>query len=513
MRRFISTLILAGLVVTAFAQAPFTIARPADGSKVKEVVRVQIPKGAIPTGAYIGVFVNGKFVEALVPDAVGNFYVYELDTKARGIQDGPATIKVVMYQDTGSGSRKVDESEVEVTVENSASIAIPDEGLLLRYRFQPGAEYIYDLNQRVSFSQINTAQAQMGSRASETIMESEAFRMAYEVVNRFPDGDGLIRMQPLPQKGKPRAFLRTVQDPNGRYFQLYEMHPLYMRVSPTGLERFGSAPIYYPMEGSSAESRTDLFAAYPLPTLPERRQRPGDSWQTRFQLGALDMNNLREQEKITEQIIARGEFVRVEWEMGHPCALIRHTLDVGARSTEGQQAASQLASGQRINEAQKIVENIWFALDKGMVIRLDRELTFDTRIQAAAPAAGGGAGQGGFGGGPGGGPSMAGASGAGGGGAAGANRIGPGGSNDFRQGIGQPPGGYQGGPGGPPGGPPRGGFGPGSAPPPPGGPGGGVGQMGGPGAGGFGRGAGRATGGNQTMIQRVVLLQSFRLAN
>ena len=45
MKRWIGSLALACVAGAAFAQAPFTIVRPADESKVREKVRIEIYRG------------------------------------------------------------------------------------------------------------------------------------------------------------------------------------------------------------------------------------------------------------------------------------------------------------------------------------------------------------------------------------------------------------------------------------------------------------------------------------
>src|SRR5687768_1320852 len=118
MKRSLACIALTVLTVLAWAQAPFTIVRPADGAKVRETIRVQIPKGSIPEGSYVGIFVGGKFVEATILDLNGKYYEYLLDTKKRGIGDGPVKLEVVLYSDFGDKPRVVDRSSVNVTVSN-----------------------------------------------------------------------------------------------------------------------------------------------------------------------------------------------------------------------------------------------------------------------------------------------------------------------------------------------------------------------------------------------------------
>jgi len=384
MKRSLATLLTLASAAIIWAQAPFTIVRPADGSKVREVVRVQIPKGSIPDNAYVGIYVGGKFVEATILDLRGNFYEYRLDTKVRQIPDGNVKLEVVLYSDFGDKPRIVDRSSVNVTVSNVASIPIPDEGLLLRYKFIPSTELSYSIEERTSISTISVNQARAGGRAALLPIDSDKFRMLYAFDNRYTNGDGLVRMQVLPTKGKDSAILRTVQDPEGRIFMDYEMHPLYMRISNTGREKFGSVPLYVALEGTAGEpARTDLFAVMPLPTLPEKRVRPGDRWEAGISLGKLSLDNLFEVNSLTQTQVARGELLGVEWESGHPCAKIKYSIAAGMGGRTGRQGIG--------DDRVQLEQTVWFAMDRGIPLKTVLDVTRDIRDEnAVAPAAGGG---------------------------------------------------------------------------------------------------------------------------
>src|SRR3954447_7132724 len=132
MKRLLAAVIGISVVGSAMGQSSFTVVRPADGSKVREKVRVLIPKNSIDPGSYVGVFLGGKFVEAVVPPVQGNYRVYTLDTKGRGIPDGELKLELVKYEGTDS-PRIADRSSVTVTVGNQMNIKIPAGGVRLRY--------------------------------------------------------------------------------------------------------------------------------------------------------------------------------------------------------------------------------------------------------------------------------------------------------------------------------------------------------------------------------------------
>lgn len=464
MKRWIGSLMLAGLASVVFAQAPFTIVRPADGAKVRETVHVLIPKGSIPDGGYVGVFLGGKFLEATVPPLKGKFYDYALNTKALGLADTepgkPLKLELVLYVDFNEKSRIVDRSSVDINIGNQANIPVPNAGIKLRYTFQPGTRLIYRLDQKVSISPISDVENSKGGRAAEITSDGEAIRVGYEVMNAYGDGDGLLRMQPLPEKGKDYALLTAGDQPQKKYFD-YEMAPVYMRIHSTGQEVFGSIPAYTPLEGSGGSgSYTDLIGLFPLPTLPTKPVHVGDSWQSQFQEGVIPTGNWQEVETVTEPFAARGEFVDTEWEGGHPCAKIKHTIEAGSSTKEGKKLKAQGA--QFSDDKISLEETIFFAMDTHQVLRVDRDMTIDRKVdnQQLGMGAGGSVGAPGSGG-PGG-PPM---SGPGGPGGPGFSNPGGGKGDDFTgavgnfQGIRTGPskggrpgmGGRMGGPGGPPG--------------------------------------------------------------
>ena len=469
---------LAGVAAAVMAQAPFTIVRPADGSKVREKVRILIPKNSIPAGGYIGVFLDGKLVEATRPPVEGKYHVYTLDTKGRGIKDTepgkPVKLELVLYTDTNDQARIVDRSSVDLNISNKGNIPVPNKGLALRYRFVPGTEMVYTLDQKVILSSIAEAQQKLGGKAAQQDVDSERIRLLYAVDNAYTDGDGLLRIQALPEKGKDYADLTTQGDLQQKRFYPQQMASIYMRVTNTGREEFAALPPYVPLNGAaSGIDPLSLFAIYPLPTLPTKTVRPGDSWESGFQEGDLDLAKYPNIDKVTTALRARGEFVETEWERGHPCAKIRNTIEVADMAKAKRKAlssAGQAGGGQIADDKVSITETIWFSLDTRKVIKVVRDITIDRKSESMGGMGGSGGGPGG----PGGGPSGAGGAGGGGGrgrgGGAGGIGIGlllEGGGILRQQGPGGPPPGFRGGPpagfqgqgSGPTGGSPQGGRG------------------------------------------------------
>ncbi|MBI3721771.1 MAG: hypothetical protein HY248_04385, partial [Fimbriimonas ginsengisoli] len=171
-------------------------------------------------------------------------------------------------------------------------------------------------------------------------------------------------------------FLQFPDDPAGRFYRDAEFAQVYTRLTSTGKEVYGSVPIGYALEGTSPteSSLRDVWAIFPLPTLPYRAVPPGDIWQTQFQEPSIDLARFHEQQSLFKVIPARGEFVGIEWEMGHPCAKVHQSMAVG--------------NVVRGDQSEVIDETYWFALDKSVIIKFVRTETSTRRIGAAA--AGGG---------------------------------------------------------------------------------------------------------------------------
>ncbi len=457
MKRSIGCLSLLALATGAFAQANFTIVRPVDNARVREKVKIQFPKGSVPAGGYVGIFLNGQLIDAVVPQNSGKYSQYILDTKGRALPDSPSGkpdhLEAKLFVDYNGQPRIVRTSSIDLNIANTASIRVPNSGFKLRYRFQPGTELVYRLTLRSAIDTISEEENKRGGRPAELPLDSETVRMKYAVDNSYPDGSGLLRMQAMPTKGKDYAILTAKASEGPKKYSSTDMAAIYMRLTPTGREIFGSIPSYWDLEGTSGGgNRFSLFAAFPLPSLPEKSVKPGDSWQTRFQNGKIDMEKLYGQTSVIQGFgPARGEFVNVEWEMGHPCAKIKNTITGGQMSAADRKL---VASGaQMAGDKISLNETIWFALDTRQVLKVLRDTTIETKQEATGgsgmfggPGGGAPSGSGGY---PGGGPGRMGGPSRGGAGGGKADVTGPA-TGDLRQsGSSMGPGGRMGGrPGG-----------------------------------------------------------------
>ena len=420
MKRLLTAALATVLVAGAFGQGTFTIRRPVDGSKVREVVKVRIPKNSIPEGGYIGVLVNGKFLEAVVPDEEGSDYVYNLDTKARKLADGPLNIETVLYFYTQGAPMVLNRSSVNVVLDNSSSIVQSNpEGFLFRYKFTPGREYTYNRTDQTVVSFVTQAQAQLGSRAAEIVLDEQNIRYIIAHHNNY-GSEGLIRFQALPEKGKDYAYIVTQLSPEPKKIMANEMAPIYMRVTNTGREVFSSWPQYFPLEGTSPVSRTDLLAIFPLGVLPTRRVEVGDTWEASIPLENFDLATAELSDDFIENLTGRATLEAVEWEQGYPCAKIRSELSLGAENLKNLKA---LEGVQGDAQSLKIESVQWFAIDRGIMIREEVRYSSEVLVEVGGGQAAGG-GQGGAPRGP---ASPGGAGGVGGpgGGAPGIGRISP----------------------------------------------------------------------------------------
>lgn len=391
--KFFAIALASVLAASALAQGTFTIRRPADGSRVREVVSVRIPKNSIPEGGYLGIIVNGRFLEAVIPPVQGEDYVYSLDTKARRLPDGPLTIEAVLYLYTQNAPVVLNRSAVTVNLDNSASLQANRDGFRLRYRFNPGREYVYNRRQSQSVSFVSQAQAQLGSRAPETPTSETNVRYKIAVDNSFRGGaEGLIRIQAMPERGKDYAMLIVAGATEPQRFFDYMMAPIFMRITNTGREIFSSLPPYFPFEGTAGEaSRTDLFALFPPPVLPSREVSIGDAWQSALPEVELDLEQRNTRDRFIRYLPGRSVLEGVEWEQGIPTARIRSEISVGQAELQG----AQNLGGQEGVPVQVKIESVkWIALDRGILVREERRETRETLVTVGGGGAGVGGGAG-----------------------------------------------------------------------------------------------------------------------
>lgn len=374
----IGLLMLCG--AAAVAQAPFTIVRPQDGARVREVVQVRFPIRSVPQGGFIGVRINGKFIEAVAPavldtDRERGHYIYKWDTKRLNVPDGEHTIELTLYVNPEGGNPRVlARSAVRVQVENE--IKVPKEGIFLRYRWTPGKTYRYNLKGVVK--EVNEIQYS-GLTPEETILVDVSFKGDLSVLD-FRSNLGLISWTPVP----PAIEIESGQV---NVINSDRMAPVYQEVETTGR-------VVYQVSRIADSQQADVYYYWveDLPLLPPRRYKPGDRWSATIllsdPLASGDINQIGER----IPVVARLE--RFEWERGYKCAKIVYEfsgpipgkLELGGLNLEKPKS--------------KVRREVYFAYDLGQVIHVKTTLELEGVIRQ--DQFGGGFGSpGGFGGPPG----------------------------------------------------------------------------------------------------------------
>jgi hypothetical protein len=361
----------------AVAQAPFTIVRPQDGARVREVVQIRFPIRSVPQGGFIGVSINGKFVEAVAPAALDSdrergHYIYRWDTKRLNVPDGEHTIELTLYSNPegGSEARVLGRSSVRLQVENE--IKAPAEGIPLRYRWTPGKTYRYDL--KATIKEINEVQYS-GLTPEETLLGETRFKGDLSVLD-FRDRLGLISWTLVPP-----AINITGGQVNVINSDL--VAPVYQEVETTGRVRYQVS-----LGADSFQSEVFYSWTTDLPILPPRRYKPGDRWGATIAVS----NPLRsgQASEIIAQIPVAARLERFEWEQGYKCAKIIYEF------TGNLPDNLNLGGIQLEKPKSTIRREVYFAYDLGQVIRIKTVVQLEGRMRQES-FGGGFGGPGGFG--------------------------------------------------------------------------------------------------------------------
>ncbi|MFN8138400.1 MAG: hypothetical protein U0R49_01230 [Fimbriimonadales bacterium] len=377
----------AALAGSAVAQAPFTIVSPKQGAKLRETVRVVMPKGSVPNGTFIGVSIDGKFVEAITPDEdkkTGDM-IYNLNTKAKKIPDGDHTLGVTLFVNSGGQPQIADRSEVKIHVGNHEGITVPADGLKLGYRFAPGFNSIYNLRIGSDASVLSEARNKMGGRAAQIPGFSETARLLVAVDDVKPNGLGLVRIQFEPYKGKDKDYVVVTMpgetEPTKQVSETFA--PLYRLMDRTGREVYADEPMAF--DPLSSQKEIDLYVLLPLPLLPDKPKKIGDTWQ-----GGIAFSspmNARTTGVGSSKMPAVGTLTSVEWEMGQPCARIDYKLEMSEKTKETLKVAGREFVG---GDRSAFYQTIWFSLKEGRIIRSELTIEGDTKISLGGGTQGGG---------------------------------------------------------------------------------------------------------------------------
>ncbi|CUU09454.1 hypothetical protein GBSOP10_105937 [Armatimonadetes bacterium GBS] len=357
----------------AWAQAPFTIVRPLDGARVRETVQVRFPIRSVPQGGFIGVSIDGKFVEAVAPaslrsDRERGHYIYEWNTKARNVPDGQHTIELTLYSGTEGGNPRVlARSSVRVIVENE--IKPPAGGIRLQYRWLPPGKIVrYNMTYTVKES---TEIQYSGLTPEENTLYELRFKGDLNVLD-WRNNLGLISWIVFPPavRGAPGQY----EVLTGKNFA-----PVYQEVESTGRVRYQNARI-----GEQLQQEYDVLYYWvgDLAIIPPKPLKPGDRWTGTIVLG----NPLRSgdiSEVAEDQVPAAARLERFEWERGYKCAKIVYEFT-------GNLPGDVDVGGIRLEKAKiKFRRETYFAYDIGQIVRQRTTIEIETTQREQAGASGG----------------------------------------------------------------------------------------------------------------------------
>lgn len=354
--------VVVGASALAWAQStPFNILRPADGAIVRERVRIEVPRASIPSGGFVGIYIDGKFLTSLAPRPDDNEprlrYLWDtkapvLDTatgKSEPIQDGEHTITVVLYD---AESRAIDRAEVRVQVANQEGIALPAMGTRLQYRFRLGENVNYKQRDEVILLAGQTgAEITGGVTGEQVAYQADTFfnLFAYDI-----RGETFIIRQ--------RANKQQVLAYNQPVYTLGEemFRAVLQFVTPLG-------NVVY----QNVDTTNDpyVFRVMVLPILPELRVKVGDTWPTRAPILLPDMP-IERAPRVTVQNRLEG----VEWEGGYPTVKIRQTF-------EGTVSGTLEFSSFALQDAKvKMERTLWFAFNAGRLVRSEATIEIEGQV-------------------------------------------------------------------------------------------------------------------------------------
>ncbi|MCS7064749.1 MAG: hypothetical protein NZL85_00595 [Fimbriimonadales bacterium] len=359
----------------AWAQAPFTIVRPVDGARVREKVQVRVPLRSVPSDGFIGVSVDGKFIEAVAPAALRTdkekgHLIYEWDTKARNIPDGRHTIELTLYGG-GNERRVLARSSVNVTVENK--IKVPADGIRLQYKWVSGRNFRYRVH---AIAKDQTELKDTGLSPEETLLLDVKFGVDL-YTHDFTPPLALIAWMPV----APALILEGGQY---RVITGENMAPVYQEIETTGRVRYQESRL-----GESQQYEFYYVTAGDLPELPPKKVKEGFRWTMTFvQYDPLEAGEGGDP-KVAARFPIPARIESFEWERGYKCAKIvcefRGNLpgrfDLGEFRLE--------------KPTVKVKRVIYFAYDIGQVVRMTTSIEFETTLREQI---GGSGGMGGFGG-------------------------------------------------------------------------------------------------------------------
>lgn len=303
-------ILLAVLAVsTAFAADGIQIARPLDGSTVREIVNILVPISSLPDGGFFGVIIDGQFRSADVEKSEnGMYYVYRWDTKATYSvpnsqeqvppRDGMHTIAVQAYESM-NGKKFGDPKQITVYVSNDASKLMPASGLRLRYNRKLGAATTIHFKYLLNLKTIQGASS-IGATLGQGLEGAEGV-VRRTVEDLIPDGTALIRQK----------LLGTLLVYEGG-----KANPINMDIKSVYDTEDATGAITYMLNTTGSGTGVSID----LPNLPQQKVRIGDSW-THSENVFLNAISGK-----ATTLIVTSRIDGLEWENGYPCVKIRTTF-------------------------------------------------------------------------------------------------------------------------------------------------------------------------------------------
>lgn len=387
----------------AAAEKPLEIAEPKDGSTVKEIVRVLVPRAGVPTNGFVSIYIDDKFIVALaLPSTeeleekglpVDSPLVYSWDTKApvsddssllaqdRSIADGPHVIEIRSYDADGQERERVRtqvilKNKLDVSLTKPVRLAYGGDGSQLGQQWF--MKHIVDFQANAAATGFGrAARSQQGAQPQggpDAIKHNETSKYLVSQEDLVTaTGEGFYReRRESPIIVRLDDLKHVVRlDSSSRYYTMRRTGEV---LRSRLMERENREPILNPLD------------------LPGRPQRLNEPFTTvlRLHLGAYITGRM-ELERL--QATLEG----LEWQHGEQCAKIRLSYIAGntkldINSVGIRQADFQIVQGN---------STIWFSEATGRVVRARHDVTGNLMVDTSQfGTAGGGLGgaMGGYGG-------------------------------------------------------------------------------------------------------------------
>ena len=363
---------------SAFAQAPFTIRRPPDGSTVREKVRVEIPRASIREGGFVAIYLDDKFDVALAPDAdTTKPFTYVWDTKAEKkdadgkptfVADGEHTIRAVLFEPSSQGSDSVAEtasSEVKLNLANK--IKNGPTSLLLRYKFHEGDNLDYARDSRAI---VIGGESSAGQGTGDIDLNASHSKLFIGVDDVRPAEDvNLVRnkLTALSVLFAEREVTLDRDQLTGSTYQELDSRGRVLYANPIGVSL---------VQGDFIALGIGIDTTLELPTLPITPVTVGQTWRVPGQSLELPGYPAFAQPRV----IMENKFEGLEWEAGYQTAKIRQSY-----TKEGMAKEIRFGSIKISNPKITVDKLIYIGYKSGKLVKTSRTMTIAGRTSDPLP--------------------------------------------------------------------------------------------------------------------------------